>query len=160
MSKRSVGLLAGIVLLVILHLIYSSAARKDVLKGACFTTGSMIMSSGEVLNVLIRLQSHGNQIHDFEKINYDSQKFSFELVNNFFGSARFMTNPVGSNELLRSMSVRDRDVAFNYAYLSSSASQLTFYKLDLNPDTPCFYIKELERVLCLGSERSRDISSR
>lgn len=155
MNKRTIGLLVGIGLLTTLHFVYSSASRNDVLEGAYFTTGAMIMSSGEAFPVLIRLQSHDNQIHDFEQINSDSQKFSFELVNNFFGSARFLTKPVGGNELLRSLSVRDRDIAFNYAYLSSYASRLTFYKLDLDPKTPCFYIKELQRVLCLGTERSR-----
>ncbi|MGZ0717755.1 hypothetical protein [Pseudomonas palleroniana] len=159
MKKRSVGLLIVVGLLVALHFAYSSSSRNDVLKGAYFTKGSVIMSSGEAFDVLIRLQSHDNQIHDFEQINSDSQKFSFAMVNNFFGSARFLTNPVEGNELLRSMSVRDRDVAFNYAYLSSYASRLTFYKLDLDPKTPCFYIKELERMLCLGAERSRNVPS-
>ncbi|WP_421535055.1 hypothetical protein [Pseudomonas marginalis] len=159
MTKRSVGLLVGVGLLVALHFVYSSASRNDVLKGAYFTTGSMIMSSGEAFDVLIRLQSHDNQIHDFEQINSDSQKFSFALVNNFLGSARFLTNSAGGNDLLKSMAVRDRDVAFNYAYLASYASRLTFYKLDLDPKASCFYIKELERMLCLGADRSRDAPS-
>ncbi|PMV25214.1 hypothetical protein C1X21_12315 [Pseudomonas sp. FW305-3-2-15-A-LB2] len=146
-------------LLVALHFVYSSVSRNEVLKGAYFTTGSMITSNGEALDVLIRLQSHDNQIHDFEQINSDRQKFSFTMVNNFFGSARFLTSVTGGNELLRSLSVRDRDVAFNYAYLSSYASQLTFYKLDFNPKASCFYIKELERMLCLGADRGRDLPS-
>lgn len=155
MSIRTAGLLLCIGLLVILHFAYSSEMRRYILGGAYFTTGSTVMSNGETFNVLVRLQSHDNQVHDFEQINSDSQKFSFSMVSSLFGSARFLTNPAGGSELLRSISVRDRDLAFNYAYLSSYFSKLTFYKLNFDHETNCFYLKELEKVLCLGVDRSR-----
>jgi hypothetical protein len=155
-SKRNIGLLVMIMLLIALHLTYQSESRKDILEGAYFTTGSTIMSNGQAYTVVVRLQSHDNQIHDFEQINTDSLKFSFKMVNSLFGSARLLTNAMGGNALLASMAAHDRDIAFNYAYFSSSASRLTFYKLGFDPKAHCFYIKELGRVLCLGAERSRE----
>lgn len=48
MSKQNSGVLVAIVLLIGLHLAYTFESHKDILKGAHFTTGLAIMSSGEI----------------------------------------------------------------------------------------------------------------
>ncbi len=158
MTKTRMGLIGLTTSLVVLNFAYYSEARKNILHGTHFTSGATIMKNGDIYAMDMRFQSHDSYIHDFEQINMNSQKFLFSRVNSFFGSARFVTHPVSGNELLRTIATRDRDIAFNYAYYSSALSNLTFYRLTIGSHTPCFYLKELEKVMCMGRERVRDVT--
>lgn len=156
MIRRKVVLIIVAIFLTLLHLLYFSFSKKEVISGAYFYTGLIITSDGVPHVVNGRLQSHDNKIHDFEQIDNNSQKFSYELLYSFFGSGVFLTRPMADKKILTDASIIDRDILFNYEYHSGLDSRLTLYRLRYSSKTPCFYVKELNYVLCLGAERSRD----
>lgn len=138
----------------VLHVGYSIQSDRSVLQGAYFTSGIIVTSSGENYEMATRFQSHGKLLHDFEYVNLVGNKFSFTRQGSLLGSARYVTNP-SENYMLKSSLVSDRDIAFNYAYLTGRYSDLTLYRLPVKGRTPCFYINELEKVICFGRERVR-----
>lgn len=152
-SRRN-QLLVLVLVLVVLHVLYSTEANKYILRGTYFASGTMIMSNGEVYDARTRWQSHDAQLNDFEQLNRDGQNFSLSQRGSFAGNARFVTDQERDVEWLKSKAGIDRDVAFNYAYLSAAFSRLTFYKLKVLSPSQCYYIKELDAVRCFGPERS------
>lgn len=137
--------------LIILHILYSAQSQQHLFQGIYFASGSIITSSGATYDANLRSQSHGRQLHLFEQINLESQKYSLRLVSSLFGNGRFITERDGA--WLKSTTPIDRDISFNHTYLSAASSELTLYKLKIASGSPCFYIKELSAVRCFGPER-------
>lgn len=142
-----------VVILVVLHIVYSAQSSRQILQGTFFASGVLIMSSGVVYESSQRLQSHGYKLHDFEAINKNTQDFSLTQVSSLFGNARFVTNQERNGEWIKDKISIDRDIAFNYAYYSNEFSRLSLYKIKARIGSQCFYVKELETVRCFGAER-------
>lgn len=149
MNLRST-LLLSIAVLTVLHAMYFALSQQPVFQGIYFTSGTIISSSGTAFPVNLRLQSHGRQVHQFEQINQDSQKYTLKLLSSFSGSGHFIIEKDENNQ--RYATPIDRDISFNQTFLSTALSELTLYKLNIKGGSLCFYAKELSAVRCFGHE--------
>ncbi|MFL1553385.1 hypothetical protein ACI77I_30660 [Pseudomonas sp. D47] len=143
-------LIAIIVLLAALHGIYYALSQRPIFQGIYFASGKIIASNGEELSANQRLQSHGQQVHQFEQINEESQKYTLMLLSSFAGSGRFIIDKYEASQK-KALPV-DRDISFNQTFLSTAMSELTLYKLNNKGGSLCFYLKELSSVHCFGPE--------
>jgi hypothetical protein len=143
-------LIAAIVLLLMLHVAYCIGSQKPVFQGIYFASGKIISSTGSEFFTNQRLQSHGRQVHEFEQINEESQKYTLKLQSSFAGSGRFIVDKDEANH--RNSLPIDRDISFNQTFLSTAMSELTWYKLNNKGGSLCFYLKELSAVRCFGPE--------
>lgn len=151
-ARKRVKLGIAALLLIIVHILYSAQTQRYLFQGIYFASGSIITSSGATYDANLRFQSHGSQLHQFEQINLESQKYSLRLASSLFGSGRLVIERDGAWPK-NTIPIADRDIYFNHTYLSTPTSELTLYKLKTTSDSLCFYIKELSAVRCLGSER-------
>ncbi|MEG5122576.1 hypothetical protein QUB74_29320, partial [Microcoleus sp. A2-C2] len=77
------------------------------------------------------------------EINTSSQVFSLTQVDSLLGSARFVTSQERDADWIKKNINVDRDIAFNYAYLSNATSKLSLYRVAASAGSQCFYLKEL-----------------
>ncbi|MBB6155243.1 hypothetical protein HDC30_002466 [Pseudomonas sp. JAI115] len=143
-------LIGAIALLLALHVLYYTLSQKPVFQGIYFASGEIISSTGNVFSANQRLQSHGRQVHQFEQINEENQKYTLKLLNGLAGSGRFIIDKDEANQ--RNLLSIDRDISFNQTFFSTAMSELTLYKLDNKGGSLCFYLKELSSVRCFGPE--------
>lgn len=149
-NSRTV-LFVAILLLAALHVLYFTLSQKPVFQGIYFASGTIISSTGTEFSANLRLQSHGKQLHQFEQINQESQKYTLKLVSSLNGSGRFV---IEKDEMGLKYSLPiDRDISFNQTFLSTALSELTLYKINTAGGSLCFYVKELSAVRCFGPEQ-------
>lgn len=144
------ALIAAIAMLVILHAVYYVLSQQTVFQGIYFASGQIISSTGNAFSTNQRLQSHGRQVHQFEQIDQDSQKYTLKLISSLAGSGRFIIDKDETNQ--RNTLPIDRDISFNQTFMSTAMSELTMYKLNNKGGSLCFYLKELSTVRCFGPE--------
>ncbi|MHC8403418.1 hypothetical protein ACYZTX_29325 [Pseudomonas sp. MDT1-17] len=144
------ALISVIVLMIILHTIYTALSQQPVFQGIYFASGTILSSNGTEFPANLRLQSHGRQLHQFEEINQESRKYTLKRISSLAGSGRFI---IEKNEVTQKYTLPiDRDISFNQTFLSTALSELTLYKLDTTGSSLCFYVKELSAVRCFGPE--------
>lgn len=145
----NIGFLLGGGILLLLHVLLTIEMRQNIFEGF-FNSGSTVMSDEQPYPVVAREQTSSRQLNNFEQISDEHKQYSQVMVNSLLGSARLLTNSVGVKDLLKNVTVRDRDVAFNNAYNSSAGAKLTLYKMGVSRNARCFYIKELKKYGAWG----------
>lgn len=147
-------LVVVLTLLVLLNVGIFYNAYHNRISGGFFAQGKIVLSTGDEVKVGSRINFSKQGILEFQKSGGWSRS-AYREITGRMGSDFISRTVSAKSEPIAQLSPAlevDDDLSFNQVYYLKEGGEFTYLSIYSGDEGYCFYVKELARVRCFGTE--------